>query len=734
MLVVRQGGSPLKSIFHALSDSKTPFSNFHIEPRNTMQTPLPPKRSGSPIPVAAVAAALLAFPSLTTLVAQSIVTEYPVYFVDEGINIDFSKGPGNPKDWVGIYPLDIVPGSVASTRWDYVDDTQNGNTGLTEGRVNLPGLAAAGDWTAHLLLNDGYTILSQTNFTVVDLGTPLVRIARSIAAGSSFDVQFFNAPGNTKDWLGIYKEGETPGAGALSTLWYYLDGTQSGGSAVTEGTISFNQGLGTAGTYRVYLLENDGYTILAGQQFVVAEAAADGPRILSLSPAPGATGLAPVLEFSARITNSAVKVDISSIELQLDGAKVAPTITDESTAVVVQYRSATLPAPSSTHKFTLQFKDTANPAKSQTAETSFTIGTYVDVRLPAPIAGTFESFDAVPEGQVPAGWTVQNFTTSDNEIIDFGDLNSVVFADWISIDVERFKGSFVTYGNPDNPQTWEDDYHRVLTANPFNVLNGVAITGPLANGRMLFADSGYRNGAGQIQFVTTPDYDLTGKTDVHVAFKSLWEQNQDSLAALEFSTDKGATWLPVFYLLVGGDIVTTTDEITGATTVDAEATFTTELNDIARWIDPDTGETLFGTYGSFIKAPITPALAPFIQARDDDNPASSKRIELHRLTQADNQKTVRFRFATAGTDSWYWGIDDFGLYSITGTSAEPPKLTLARSGADWILSWTTAEAGFVLESSPSLTSPAWTAVSGVTGSQLTITTTDAARFYRFRKP
>ena len=89
---------------------------------------------------------------------------------------------------------------------------------------------------------------------------------------------------------------------------------------------------------------------------------------------------------------------------------------------------------------------------------------------------------------------------------------------------------------------------------------------------------------------------------------------------------------------------------------------------------------------------------------------------------------------TAGTDSWYWGIDDFGLYSITGTSAEPPKLTLARSGADWILSWTTAEAGFVLESSPSLTSPAWTAVTGVTGSQLTVTATDPTRFYRFRKP
>ncbi len=40
-------------------------------------------------------------------------------------------------------------------------------------------------------------------------------------------------------------------------------------------------------------------------------------------------------------------------------------------------------------------------------------------------------------------------------------------------------------------------------------------------------------------------------------------------------------------------------------------------------------------------------------------------MELFRLTAADNQSAVRFRFAHAGTDSWYFGIDDFGLYSIT---------------------------------------------------------------------
>jgi hypothetical protein len=46
---------------------------------------------------------------------------------------------------------------------------------------------------------------------------------------------------------------------------------------------------------------------------------------------------------------------------------------------------------------------------------------------------------------------------------------------------------------------------------------------------------------------------------------------------------------------------------------------------------------------------------------------------------------VRFRFAHAGTDSWYFGIADFGLYSITPgalpvTSNAPPNLTVVTGG------------------------------------------------------
>ena len=101
-------------------------------------------------------------------------------------------------------------------------------------------------------------------------------------------------------------------------------------------------------------------------------------------------------------------------------------------------------------------------------------------------------------------------------------------------------------------------------------------------------------------------------------------------------------------------------------------------------------------YGAFIGAAITPDLAPFISGRTDDDPVGSKQVELFRLSSADNQQAVRFRFAHAGTDSWYFGIDDFGLYSVQTPSGQSVALAIERAGSDLLLSWPADAAGFTL--------------------------------------
>jgi hypothetical protein len=166
--------------------------------------------------------------------------------------------------------------------------------------------------------------------------------------------------------------------------------------------------------------------------------------------------------------------------------------------------------------------------------------------------------------------------------------------------------------------------------------------------------------------------------------------------------------------------------------VDIEATLTTEYGDVARYTD-EQGNELGGTYGAFVAAPISQDLAPFLQGRINDNASESKRVEWFRLPAADNQAKVRFRFGHAGTDSWYFGIDDFGLYAPTADAGTPPELTVTRGASDITIAWPADAAGYVLEAKSSLESGTWQTVPGVTGTSHKVTTSGAGGFYRLRR-
>lgn len=65
-------------------------------------------------------------------------------------------------------------------------------------------------------------------------------------------VSFSDTPGNSTDWIGLYKQGQTPGSATPSQLWAYTGGNISG-------THTF-AGLTQPGMYYATLFENDGYT------------------------------------------------------------------------------------------------------------------------------------------------------------------------------------------------------------------------------------------------------------------------------------------------------------------------------------------------------------------------------------------------------------------------------------------------------------------------------------------
>lgn len=661
-------------------------------------------------------------PLLGALAQTSTVTvQHDQYLPEDPIVISFAGGPGNKKDWIGVYPDGEIPdGNPGSTIWNYVDGTQAGNTGFTEGSILFgTGLNSAGAWKAFLLKNDGYEILAETAFTVLEPGSPLVHVDKRIyQPAEAISVTFTNGPANAKDWVGIYPAGEVPDGNPPSAIWIYADGSSGGAAGVAAGTVTFVGGLTVPGNYVAYLLRDDGYEQIASESFTVAAPTTHQPRLLSISPANNTANLPPSWAFGASITNGDTKVVLSSVKLLLDGAAVAASATVTDGLVSVGYLHPSLLASGSTHNYRLTFRDDATPANEFTFEGSFSIGTWQDVVLPAPLY--LETFDTTEEGQLPAGWTVKSYSAVENPEFDLGNLDSASYANWVVVNVSRFEGSFVAYSNPDNP---EDDYHRVLTGNPFNVVNGQVVNGPLASGRMIFGDSGYRNGASQVLFLYSPDFNLTGKTNVNLVFHSLWEQNQDSIAAVEYSVDSGANWLPVAYFLDGPDILRTE-----AGEVDVEATFNTEYagnEAVARYVDENSAE-LGGTYGAFVAAPITPALAPFIQARVDNDDSGSKRVEKFRLPQADNQAKVRLRFAHAGSDSWYWGLDNVGLYSIAGT-VQPALLSIALDG-DFI-TITSNRAG-TLEVTDSLANPQWRPIGN--GISSTIRIAADAQFFRMQ--
>lgn len=623
---------------------------------------------GKQLCVARVVGLALVALTLPLAVAQTptVTPNHSTYHADEPITIAFANGPGNPLDWIGIYPDGVEPGGPPSTAWLYVGGAQTAGLGLTDGSVTFAGgINMAGEWKVYLLLNDGYTQLAEASFRVVETWEPLVRTSKPVyAPNEPIGVTFTNGWANPKDWIGIYSAGQVPGGGVNATLWAYVDGTQSGITGLTDGSIAFASGLDAPGTYVACFLLNDGYDILAQETFVVS-ASASPPKVVAVTPADNAVDVAPMPLYSARLSHGATQVDPGSVKLALDGVSVAAQVVTEGDHVVVTYQSATLLGAGSMHVFALSFSDTATPPNQFAHDVGFTVVNYLSIQLPPPLF--FENFDASPEGQLPAGWSELNYTDVYTPELDPTNLDSAFYAGWNVVNVDRFMGEFVAYSNPDGPQAYREDYRRVLTENPRNVVNG-ALVSPLATGRMLFANSGYRQGRSQVQFLDSPDFNLTGKTGVHLCFHSLWEQNQDSIAAVEFSVDGGANWLPIAYFLHGPHVVRDAQDA-----IDAEATFNTPRDDIAVYNDPNDGLDKGGFYGAFIAAPITPALAPFIQARVDDDPRESKRVELFRLPQADNQAAVRFRFAHAGTDSWYWGIDDFGLYSIE--QVDPPTIT-----------------------------------------------------------
>ena len=579
------------------------------------------------------------------LLGQEVSTEFSNYAAEEEIIVTFSDGPGNPKDWVGLYKQEMVAGEDSSLAWAYVDGTETGTEGLTEGELTFAdGMTDEGIYEARFFEDNGYTLLAKAVFTVGDVG-PTVKTDKAVyTPGEPIVVDFLVGPGNPKDWVGLYKVGMVPGnVGSLA--WFYVDGTKDGNEGVEFGTLTFEGGMTDEGDYRAVFFENDGYTVLADTEFKVQQPEPETPKVVSISPQDGDKNADPAIAFTATIRNGTTSLKSDSVKLTLDGKAVDATVTagDEGFNTIT-FTGEGLFAAGSNHRFMLEFTDDGDPATSESVSVEIDVAAYVELELPEAIY--FENFDSVEEFEMPDGWEGVNLSQEINAELEPDDFTSAYYEGWVNVAMTRWSnsGSAAQKATQPAPPIFVNGTRQVLTGNA------------------LVADSASRNGH-FLTFVYTKDFDLSNHKDVHLGFYSHYAQNQDSSGSVEYSIDEGETWLPIVYMLDQADILRDDEG-----NVDAVTTLEQEHADIAVGYDPDTFEEVGGYYGAYIGAEISEALAPYISGRINDNQTESKRYELFRLPEADGEKTVRFRLAKSGTYSWYWGIDNFGLYSIAPSS------------------------------------------------------------------
>jgi hypothetical protein len=499
----------------------------------------------------------------------------------------------------------------------------------------------------------------KTNYYSVHLTTPVINLAG--AAPNSVYMKFDSSwrPEALDDWTELGKTNNQTavvtvayngGAPAQVLRWESISSSPffHGDNQNEQVSLLLNNPAGTTNlAVRFSLLNagNDWWWAFDNLEINIGDIPSS---FVQFTPTQGATNAGPRPPLGAVINPGTTTLNPGSVRLLLDGNEVLTTVTTNAqNRIVISGRAATELPRLSAHTNTLVYADTLKGW--QTNQWSFTVTDYDVIVLGTPV--WFENFDGVAEATFPAGWMATNQTTVISTNFDLDNSESAAYENFVVLRTNRL-GS-------------------VFNARRFNVrpatLNGVALDTLMA-GNLAYGESDNRGG-NQVQVLVSPLINLTGISQVQLGFKSIYEQNQDSMGGVEYSIDGGATWLPALYMIATGDVMVG----------DPVATLGTARSDQA-W-----GKA----YGDFLGATVDASFGPYISGRVDDDAVESKRIEVLSLPLADNQANVRLRFTHTGTGSWYFGLDDIGFYghgatNVAVTIADQPKaqsLLLGQGGS-----------------------------------------------------
>ena len=150
------------------------------------------------------------------------ITTSATYSVGSSIGVSWSRLPGNAHDWISIAPVDSDPTTVS--RWIYTN-------GALDGTTSFPAMSR-GKYVARAYLDDSYTILAESAFTVTGVSVTVDRAAYLF--GAAITVTWDGLPGSSGDFVGISAEGSSP----PETIVGYYFGDMPSGSYVFDLSIS----------------------------------------------------------------------------------------------------------------------------------------------------------------------------------------------------------------------------------------------------------------------------------------------------------------------------------------------------------------------------------------------------------------------------------------------------------------------------------------------------------------
>ncbi len=158
----------------------------------------------------------------------------------EGWGFVFEKDGSISKARIDTGRRIVIPGEVNIGETKY-----GGRKDIFKGAVVFDGMKDQGDCQVRLYFRDSYDVEAVYNFGVgkpnetpnqpAKSGAPFIKTDKTTyAVGEKIKVQFKNALGVPRDWVGIYKEkGEGKEQKAID--WLYTDGRKRGESRYTPG-------------------------------------------------------------------------------------------------------------------------------------------------------------------------------------------------------------------------------------------------------------------------------------------------------------------------------------------------------------------------------------------------------------------------------------------------------------------------------------------------------------------